>query len=202
MSANLPGARVVSTTNKAVAFDSRGPTSRPRALYFIARPAAAGPQAAPGSARKTKRRPRVVDAFMRQSVRVASTAPSGAENRSTTAGPGARRSVSTGAWSHAARRDVHGVDRDRAREGPVAPVVPHVAPSRPVARRGHVAEQTLRIPVVVRLPPSAVLERAPAARRPHFIQLPDEVAELVARAVGLDEVLDKQRAGEAALVQR
>ena len=42
-----PGARVVSTTNKAVAFVSKA-TSRPRALYFICAPAAAGPRAAPG----------------------------------------------------------------------------------------------------------------------------------------------------------
>ena len=85
----------------------------------------------------------------------------------------------------AGRRDVHRVDRDRSRKGPVALIVPHITPSGPVARGPDVTEQALRIPVVVRLPPPSILKRAPASGGPHFIQLPDEVAELVARAVNL-----------------
>jgi len=122
-------------------------------------------------------------------------------------------------------RDVHGCERAHSASGEgecahdhgavealARRVVLDVAVVRTgcAARGHHVCQQRAAIEVVQRLPPAAdhlpwrggaVLERAPAARRPDLVELPHEQPELVLRAARLDVALHVQRLREHALVE-
>mmetsp|Transcript_42201 Transcript_42201/g.139847 ORF Transcript_42201/g.139847 Transcript_42201/m.139847 type:complete len:526 (+) Transcript_42201:88-1665(+) len=100
-------------------------------------------------------------------------------------------------------------DGDAAGDG-ARPVVFDVAGAALAAHRDHVRKDGARVQVVQWLPPpaehlardrGAVLERAPAARRPDLVELPHQDAELVPRAARLDVGLDVERLGEEALVE-